>query len=40
LLIKLCCDIGQADEQFNPEEKGVVRGICADLAVDPSEFSL
>jgi tellurite resistance protein TerB len=39
-LIKLCCDIGQADGQFTQEEKKVVRGMCTDLALDPSEFGL
>ena len=40
VLVKLCCEIGQADKQFSHEEKGVVRGICTDLALDPSEFGL
>jgi len=39
-LVKLCCDIGQADEQFSREEEDVVRGICVDLALNPHEFGL
>lgn len=40
VLVRLYCDIGQADKQFGQEEKGVIRGICTDLALDPSEFGL
>lgn len=40
LLVRLYCDIGQADDQWCDEEKNVIRGICTDLALDPKEFSL
>jgi len=40
LLIRVCCAIGMADGTFDDDEKKVVREICTELKLDPSEFEL
>jgi tellurite resistance protein TerB len=40
LLIQLCCAIGTADGDFNPQEKEMVREICFKTGLDPKEFKL
>ncbi len=40
LLVRVCCAIGAADGDFDSSEKGVVREICNELGLIPSEFGL
>ncbi len=40
LLVRVCCAIGAADGDFDPDEKKVVTEICHELGLDPSEFDL
>ena len=40
LLVRLCCIIGSADGDFDDDEKKVVREICKELSLNPSEFGL
>ena len=40
MLIRVCCAIGAADGNFDDDEKSVVREICAELGLNPSDFSL
>jgi tellurite resistance protein TerB len=40
LLIRVCCAIGMADGDFDDKEKVVVKEICAELGLPPSEFGL
>ena len=40
LLIRVCCAIGMADGTFDDDEKKVVKEICTELKLDPSEFEL
>jgi len=40
LLIRVCCAIGMADGTFDDNEKNVVKKICSELKLDPSEFEL
>jgi len=40
LLVRLCCIIGGADGDFDDDEKKVVREICKELSLNPSEFEL
>jgi len=40
LLIRVCCAIGMADGDFDDKEKTVVKEICAELGLPPSEFGL
>lgn len=40
LLVRVCCAVGAADGDFDDTEKAVVREICAELGLEPSDFSL
>ena len=40
MLIRVCCAIGAADGNFDDDEKAVVREICAELGLNPADFSL
>jgi len=40
LLVRVCCAIGAADGDFDPDEKKVVRQICRELDLDPADFEL
>jgi tellurite resistance protein TerB len=40
LLVRVCCAIGTADGDFDEDEKRIVREICQELSLSPSEFGL
>ena len=40
MLIRVCCAIGAADGNFDDDEKAVVSEICAELGLNPADFSL
>jgi tellurite resistance protein TerB len=40
LLIRVCCAVGMADGDFDDKEKAVVKEICAELGLPPSDFGL
>ncbi|ELR98533.1 tellurite resistance TerB family protein [Gloeocapsa sp. PCC 73106] len=40
LLITVCCSIGAADGNFDEDEKAMVREMCRELALNPSDFEL
>lgn len=40
MLIRVCCAIGAADGDFDDSEKAVIREICAELGLNPTDFSL
>ena len=40
LMVRVCCAIGAADGNFDDDEKGVVRKICAELSLNPKDFDL
>lgn len=40
MLVRVCCAIGAADGDFDPDEKAVVREICQELSLDPAQFEL
>lgn len=40
LLIRICCELGKADGDFDIAEKKVVISICQKLGLSPSEFGL
>ncbi len=40
LLIRVCCAIGAADGDFDPDEKAVVTEICHELGLNPSDFGI
>jgi tellurite resistance protein TerB len=40
LLIRVCCSIACADNNFDESEKQVVREICQNLSLNPLEFQL
>lgn len=40
LLVRVCCAIGAADGNFDPDERRVVHEICRELGLEPTEFDL
>lgn len=40
LLIRVCCAIGSADNNFDECEKQIIREICHHLDLNPSDFNL
>ncbi|WP_027416118.1 TerD family protein [Aneurinibacillus terranovensis] len=38
LIVRLCCAIGMADGNFDPQEKQAVSEICRELYLNPAEF--
>jgi len=40
LVVRVCCAIGAADGDFDQKEKAVVRRMCSELGLNPSDFSL
>lgn len=40
LLVRVCCAIASADDDFDESEKTAVREICGELGLDPNEFGL
>ncbi len=40
VVVSVCCAIGMADGSFDEKEKEVVRGICKEIGIEPSEFQL
>lgn len=40
LVVRVCCAIGAADGDFDAKEKAVVRRMCSELGLNPSDFSL
>jgi tellurite resistance protein TerB len=40
LLVRVCCAIGMADGDFDDKEKAVIKEICTELGLPPSEFGL
>jgi tellurite resistance protein TerB len=40
LLVRVVCAIGAADGDFDADEQAVVRDICVELGLNPSEFDL
>ncbi len=40
LLVRVCAAIGAADGDFDPDEQAVVKEICYELGVSPSEFGI
>ena len=40
LLVRVCCAIGAADGNFDPDEVRTVIEICHELGLDPKEFEL
>ncbi|GAB3455062.1 tellurite resistance TerB family protein [Insolitispirillum peregrinum] len=40
LVIRVCCAIGAADGDFDEKEKIVVRRMCSELGLNPSDFNL
>jgi tellurite resistance protein TerB len=39
-LIRVCCAIGMADGDFDDQEKAVVKEICKELGLNPTDFGL
>lgn len=39
-LIRVCCAIGMADGDFDDQEKAVVKEICKELNLNPTDFGL
>lgn len=40
VVVSVCCAIGMADGDFDMQEKEVVRNICREIGIEPSEFQL
>ncbi len=40
LLVRVCCAIGLADGDFDDSEKAMIKDICVELGLNPSEFDL
>lgn len=40
LVVRVCCAIGAADGDFDEKEKAVVRRMCSELGLNPSDFNL
>ncbi|MCP4105978.1 MAG: tellurite resistance TerB family protein [Desulfobacteraceae bacterium] len=40
LLVRVCCAIGAADGDFDQDEQNVVKEICQELGLEPSEFGI
>lgn len=40
LLVRVCCAVGTADDNFDENEKAAVRDICRELELNPDEFGL
>ena len=40
LMIRVACAIGASDGDFDSKEKAVVRAICMDLGLDPTNFDV
>ncbi len=40
VIVSVCCAIGAADGDFDPQEKAAVSDICKTLGLNPSEFNL
>lgn len=40
MLIRVCCAIGMADGDFDDDEKKMVKEICIELHLNPSDFNL
>lgn len=40
LMVRVCCAIGAADGNFDPDEKAVASKICAELGLNPKDFDL
>lgn len=40
LVVRVCCAIGAADGDFDEKEKSVVRRMCSELGLNPSDFNL
>ena len=40
LLVRVCCAIGSADGDFDADERKIVREICQELSLNPSEFDV
>ncbi|MBF0371805.1 MAG: tellurite resistance TerB family protein [Alphaproteobacteria bacterium] len=40
LVVRVCCAIGAADGDFDAKEKAVVRRMCSELGLNPSDFNL
>ena len=40
LLVRVVCAIGAADGDFDADEQAVVREICAELGLNPTDFNL
>ena len=40
MLVRVCCAIGQADGQFDADERRVVGEVCRELLLNPAEFDL
>ncbi len=40
LLVRVCCAIGAADGNFDQREQNVVRRMCSELGLNPSDFNL
>ncbi|PPQ34826.1 tellurite resistance protein TerB [Rhodoblastus acidophilus] len=39
-MVRVCCVIGASDGTFDDSEKAIVRSICDELGLNPSEFGL
>lgn len=40
LMVRVCCAVGASDGNFDDDEKQMVREICRELDLKPSDFSL
>jgi tellurite resistance protein TerB len=40
LVVRVCCAIGASDGNFDPQEQAVVRRMCSELGLNPSDFNL
>ncbi len=40
LLVRVCCAISAADDNFDENEKKAVRSICVELGLNPADFDL
>jgi tellurite resistance protein TerB len=40
LVVRVCCAIGAADGDFDQNERAVVRRMCSELGLNPSDFNL
>lgn len=40
VMVRVACAIGASDGDFDPNERSVVRDICKELGLDPSDFDL